>query len=365
RRAGTALTMVLVSLVCVGGCGQDEVERTPNGAGIVRTAKRGPVALTLTVTPAHVDFPQRATVELEILAEKGVTITEDEYERVMREGDHRFEYRLTRSERKPAEPTDDGKLRWFYRYELEFFLPGEYELPAAEVSFVDGRAASDDLSEDSGGGVLAEAQTLATEPLTITVRPPEGSPLSVEELRNITTLDPVDLPRQWSRWWWVAPLLALVILIAAVAVLRRQRLRRAEAGVQIPAHEWARQQLAALVAEDLLAKGRAQEFYYRISAIVRGYIERRFGVCAPEMTTEEFLTAAADDSRFGRNVTGELDRFLTACDLVKYARHEPGSEESDAVLKAAGDFVERTLDRITTPRSAGGADRPTMEERAA
>ena len=58
--------------------------------------------------------------------------------------------------------------------------------------------------------------------------------------------------------------------------------------------------LPALVTEDLIARGLIQEFHYRTSGIVRGYIERRFGVSAPEMTTEEFLTAAAADARFER-----------------------------------------------------------------
>jgi hypothetical protein len=105
---------------------------------------------------------------------------------------------------------------------------------------------------------------------------------------------------------------------------------------------WARQQIAALVADKLIPQGRVQEFYYRISGIVRGYIERRYEVLAMEMTTEEFLTAAATDARFGERATTELNRFLGACDLVKYARHEPASAEADALLQTAGEFVERT-----------------------
>jgi hypothetical protein len=37
-----------------------------------------------------------------------------------------------------------------------------------------------------------------------------------------------------------------------------------------------------------------------------------------------------------------LKEFLTACDLVKYARQIPGSDEAEQVLKTAGTFVERT-----------------------
>ena len=110
----------------------------------------------------------------------------------------------------------------------------------------------------------------------------------------------------------------------------------------IPAHEWAYSQIAALIADDLVGQGRLQMFFYRISYIVRGYVERRFSVSAPEMTTEEVLSAAAADARCGPSTTSELDGFLSACDLVKYARHEPTDAECDGVLRAARGMIEST-----------------------
>ena len=82
------------------------------------------------------------------------------------------------------------------------------------------------------------------------------------------------------------------------------------------------------------------------------------------MTTEEFLAAALHDARFGQTITDELDRFLGACDLVKYARHDPGHDECDAVLKAAGDFVEKT--RVRMDQDTASTPMATdIEERAA
>ena len=82
---------------------------------------------------------------------------------------------------------------------------------------------------------------------------------------------------------------------------------------------------------------------------MRGYIERRYTVSAGEMTTEEFLVAAVADARFGQATTDELKRFMTACDLVKYARHTPTSAESDDAYRAATEFVERTCAREDHP----------------
>jgi hypothetical protein len=127
----------------------------------------------------------------------------------------------------------------------------------------------------------------------------------------------------------------------------------------VPAHVWARLQLDELLADDLIERGQVQEFYYRISGIVRGYIERRFHVSAPEMTTEEFLAAAGTDRRFEPEQTQSLHEFLTQCDLVKYARHAPASHEAREAIRAAEDFIQRTREReepaATATPPTGGA----------
>jgi hypothetical protein len=315
--------------------------------------------VTLTAAPATVAFERHARLQIDVVADKGVTVLESEYDKALTEGDRRFEYRVVRAEKELARPTKGGRLRWTWRFEIEFFLPGDYELPPATVSFVDLSAADGGPGDESSATGPADVQTVETEPLVIVVLPPEGTVLSEAELRNIPRLDPVELPAVWSAWWWLTPVVAVTAVIIVVVLLRRLRGSSPDVVVRIPPHEWARRQLATLVAKDLIARGLVQEYYYRISGIVRGYIERRFGVSAPEMTTEEFLASAAGDRRFGSDMTDELNRFLSACDLVKYARHEPGREELDTVLRAAGDFVERTRER-TSPavdsRSLTGAE---------
>jgi hypothetical protein len=252
---------------------------------------------------------------------------------------------VVRTDEDLGTPTVDGKVRREYGFELEFFLPGECDLPGAQVSFLASTSADDFMEEVSAFDARLGVQTVETEQLTLVVRPPPGQPPTQAELRSITRLAPIALPTVWSARWWTAPLLTLIVVLVTVLLLRR--LRRPGPGVDLRAapDEWARQRIAALVADDLVQKGRVREFYYRISGIVRGYIERRFDIRAPEMTTEEFLASAASDRRFRTVVTEQLDCFLSACDLVKYACRKPVSEESDTVLRTAGDFVERTRER--------------------
>lgn len=320
---------------------------------------QGPISLTISATPGKAELHETVEVYIEALAERGVTVTLDSYARALHADERRFEYRILRSDKEVAAPADAGKLRWSSRHVVEFILAGSYELPGASLSYVDERATSD----DEPARAAAAAGTLETKPLTIDVTS-AAAELSDEEVKTVAALDPIELPRQWSRWWWLGPVLAvagllLVVLLlwsaaryfprlrSLLQLLRGRLSRRAGDSVaaSIPAQEWARRELAALVAEDLITRRLFHPFYYRVSDIVRGYVERRFEVSAPEMTTEEFLAAAARDLRFGTHNTTELVDFLTACDLVKYAGFEPDPAESGMLLQAAEAFVERTRER--------------------
>ena len=87
------------------------------------------------------------------------------------------------------------------------------------------------------------------------------------------------------------------------------------------------------------------EHYTTLAAIVRTYVEQRFGLRAPEMTTEEFLGVSARDARLAGSHRGLLGQFLGECDLVKFARHVPTVNDGERALAAATRFVEETAER--------------------
>ncbi len=353
RCARTAMLWVAVVLVFLPSCQREtKDQKSPTGTPVTRTAQEGPVTLSLTVQPAELLFTERAALTVEAVAEKGVTVNLADYESVIEPGDQQFEYRLRRVSQAAAVPSPDGKLRWTQKYEIEFFLPGEYELPSAKLTFTEVSAQPQDKSiKDAVSAVTSPPRELTTEVLKVVARPTQAAELAPEELKKIQVLPPVELQEPMSRWWLVAILAGFAVAAIALLLLRRRKREQALIAEIISAHDWARRQIGALVADDLIARGQVQEFYYRISAIVRGYIERRYGVSAPEMTTEEFLAATAGDFRFAAGPATELQGFMTACDLVKYARHRPAAGEWNDLLRTAAQFVERT--REDMERSTG------------
>ncbi|RKY20334.1 MAG: hypothetical protein DRQ55_08070 [Planctomycetota bacterium] len=82
-------------------------------------------------------------------------------------------------------------------------------------------------------------------------------------------------------------------------------------------------------------------FILALSDVLRDYIERRFLVHAPARTTEEFLIEALREPELAQHKPS-LERFLTLCDLVKYARFRPAPSEAVTLLDTACAFVEQT-----------------------
>ena len=326
------------------GCSSQDGPTDPSSGSqtISRSASHGPVNLTLSITPGSVQVGAQATVRIEVTAPRDVTVEVEDYRDRLLEGDRRFELGVRELGQSEAVPTDADRLAWNYDYEVSFYLAGTIEFPPARVTYVDASLTKN--PEADGDPLVDEPFAVETESITIQAIDPSEAALDEAALHDIPVLDPVELRRPLGHWAWIVPI-AIVAACGLFLLMRHRRKGAEERIVVVPAHEWAWRQIARLLADDLITQGQVKQFYYRVSDIVRGYIERRFSVSAPEMTTEEFLIASAGDVRFSEGHRQEMERFLRACDLVKYAKHVPESTEADRLLAAARSFIDQTRER--------------------
>ena len=144
----------------------------------------------------------------------------------------------------------------------------------------------------------------------------------------------------------------LVILLAAVLGLggwwlyRRYLKRKAHQAEEdvlasLPPHVAAIMALDKLKTDRPWIAGRNKEFYTRLSDILRQYIERRFQVNAPEMTTSDILALFQRD-KDTQSVYQNLKQILQLSDLVKFAKLIPLENEHDLSLMNAYLFVNQT-----------------------
>src|ERR1035438_8212912 len=110
----------------------------------------------------------------------------------------------------------------------------------------------------------------------------------MEDIRDIKGLVP--LPHNW---WWLWLLLGLAAILALAYWLwkRRQPTDATNALPPPTPYELAIRALQQLREEN----PPVEEFYTRLSDIVRRYLEGRFYLRAPERTTEEFLYEVSQD----------------------------------------------------------------------
>lgn len=92
-------------------------------------------------------------------------------------------------------------------------------------------------------------------------------------------------------------------------------------------------ELDRLLGKGLPGRGRYKDFYVELTMVVRRYIQRKYGIRAPHMTTEEFLREAKPSN--------ELRRFLESADMVKFAGVEATPEMADEATDSARDYLRR------------------------
>lgn len=169
-------------------------------------------------------------------------------------------------------------------------------------------------------------------PATVT---PSTAPVA-NDIRDIAP--PIEIPSGYEWLWWV--LAALAIISVALLCWRWWRKRKQLALVipTVPAHVRAKQKLQEALA--LIAQ--PKPFVIAVSDAARWYLEERFNFRAPERTTEEFLHELQRTDRLTREQKESLGEFLTNCDLVKFARYEPGEAELRGLHSSAIRLVEET-----------------------
>ncbi len=118
--------------------------------------------------------------------------------------------------------------------------------------------------------------------------------------------------------------------------------------VPLPPHIKALRELARLREAPRRTPAEVEVFYVAVSHVLRVYLEERFGLHAPERTTEEFLAEVESGDSLLTGHRNTLRQFLEQCDLVKFANLFPAPASHEETFRIAEQLVENTRpDRIS------------------
>lgn len=168
---------------------------------------------------------------------------------------------------------------------------------------------------------------------------PTNQTVSIANATDIRDIKPpVEITSGLTWLWWTLGALAVVGIALIIWWLLRRRRKEVVVVPPEPAHIRARKNLEAALA----LIGQPKPFCIAVSDAARHYLEDRFDFRAPERTTEEFLLELKRTDLLTREQKESLGNFLQSCDLVKFARYEPGEPELRELHRAALRLVEET-----------------------
>jgi hypothetical protein len=182
-------------------------------------------------------------------------------------------------------------------------------------------------------GTAALALLLASASLMAQMPAPDNP----EDIRGAKPLIAIPLPEKPSYTLWIA--IAGVLLLAVIAWFIWKSFRTKK-------HQKSPPEVALAALTELEAEREtldAEAFANRAAQTVRTYISARFGLVAPQRTTEEFLRELSQDEQ--SPILGEGDHlrtFLKSCDLAKFAGARLDASQRGELVQSARTFVNST-----------------------
>lgn len=310
-------------------------DASPASTGIDLLVDRGPLRFRVQTDKKAVDLIETLSLRVEAAAPEDVSVE------LPKLGAELGAFMVADYRTETSKLQDDGSMVYARTYVLDPLVADVYELPPLTARFT---------MPTQADGKAGMEHELTTEPAKIEVRMPSEEfwqQLDIDDVAELSPLTQLQPPRPWWQWG-VASAGGLLLLLLLLVLLWRRRRRRQVVVERIAPHVKALAALQALVADDLIAKGDVEQFYHRISGILREYIEDRFGLRAPEQTTEEFMAALRQDGgAFSTQQRSLLEDFLRHCDMVKFARHRPAAKEIQSTFDACKHFIVETTPAAT------------------
>ncbi|MDR0712904.1 MAG: hypothetical protein LBF89_01375 [Bacteroidales bacterium] len=223
-----------------------------------------------------------------------------------------------------------GMMHFSQNVLITSFDSGRHELPSILFPF-----------SDNG-----RTDTIRTIPIYLDVLV-----IPTDTLKNIVDIKPIyQLPIGWADvypWLILCGIILATLALAGFIVYAVIRKRRNQPifGVskpEEPPHIIALRKLDQLRNEKLWQHNQTKEYYTRLTDIVRTYIEKRFGVNAMEMTSEEILAGLEKSSFEDNNLKNCLRQLLSLADLVKFAKINPLPDENETSMLDSYLFVNNT-----------------------
>ena len=146
--------------------------------------------------------------------------------------------------------------------------------------------------------------------------------------------------------WIGGALLFAALLVLGIRAVRRRKRAGTAAEHRDPAYIVALRELDKWRGDAFWAPEKQKAYYSGITDALKNYMEDRFGVDAPEMTTAELFEALKGAEDLPADLREEMREVFECADYVKFAKHVASQEENARALPTAVRFVTSTYQTV-------------------
>ena len=227
------------------------------------------------------------------------------------------------------------------------FEEGIYQMPSIPMQRVEGDKTDTLVFE----GMEIEVKTMPVDTATFVIHDIKGQiryPLTFKEAAP------------WAAGAWL-------VIVLAILLFNVIRQRRALAAGEVEAHKdpayiVALRQLDKYSGDKLWAPEKQKGFYSGITDTLKTYIEDRFSVDAPEMTTAELFDALKDCKDISPDLYNETRALFECADFVKFAKHTADDEDNAKAVPTAVRFVTSTYQTALDEEAAAAGGEEAAEK---
>jgi hypothetical protein len=224
---------------------------------------------------------------------------------------------------------------WTWTGSVVSYRTGELELPALRIA----------VEHESG-----EQSQAASEPVPIrivSVLDPENAGAEGSQIADLKP--PAGLDPDYGPLLTAVAILAALLLGSGVLWWLHRRYAARLAAVpapddpfhRTPPHEWVYAELQKLLERRLAEQGQVTLFFAELSRILKRYLGGRYRVELMEHTTAEVPPRLRQAGARGEAAEAVAE-VLGRCDMVKFAKQLPGSDECRAVIEETYRIVDAT-----------------------
>ena len=301
----------------------EEVSASSNVEPKTTESTLGPVHVVVSLSDPNPVLGQPIVLKLIVDAAQDVTVTMPEF------GDQMSRFSIA-DYKQNEQLRPDGRNEYTQSYTLDLPMSGKLNTPSFLIEFVDNRQDS----EQKGS-----IQEILTTPISFEVQSVFAEGETPDALYPMLgTMSELVLPeaRKSQTWKWILIAVCAAFAIAGVVVFKTRK-------KIIPALP---PDIVALRALDKLKYSGIptdsvgiDKWYVELSGIVRKYIEDKFALNAPRLTTEEFFVLAQKSNALTTGHKTLIHTLLEHSDRVKFTDFIPTQAESRAMLENARRFV--------------------------